>query len=803
MGAQKGKALTPQTSRLRLYRTGVFVALAVLSLASLWLLRSLSFDFNPQRIYESNSKAFHVLQEHDRIYGRDDNVIIVLVDGGRMDQLQGLSYLRQLSEALQQVKGVMRVDGLPNARLFAEEDGALSALPVLPAGPIADEALARVRKTARDPLLGGVLVSHDLQAAALFAVLDPKLFDLQDLQPVVEGIEVVVAKHPPPQALKVHLTGIPFVRVDAVRDLIQDQSRFLPLTALIYGLLLLFMFRWLWGVLLPIAAVGLSILWAVAGIVLLGMHINIINNVLPTLLFVIGISDSIHLIARYREEISQGRDGQEAVSIAFKHLVLACFLTSVTTAVGMGSLIVSQNPLLRDFGFVAALGVMLAYVSTLSVIPAALSLVRPPKVIIKAPGAGDRVDQMLAAVALYIVKRPRRFLLGSLFLTALFGLLSTGLKVDSYLMAVYPDDHPNARTNALVEKFFGGAIPMDVELISKKGQDLRRDADLLQRVAKLQGYLEKQPGVGRTVSLVDLLAAIYRSISEDTDNAPGAQPAEDTGPAEDSGRALPLSAATVAQLMLVAELGGDEVEAQFASFVVPGGKRMRIRGRIADFGARKVNATVTRIKAEIDKIFYGRDDIELRITGDGVVGSSSIDRFIGDLSSSVFTAGLLIFITIGILFGSLRMGLISILPSTTPLLATLAMMSVAGIYLDITSIVVFAMALGLAVDHSIHILARYREERTLGAGAKAAVVRAYRGSGRAVFFAAGLLLIGFLVLLTSSFLPTRRTGFLSSVCVIGAVIGVLVMLPSILVLFDKGRRAASYYKKLRDKQKPA
>jgi len=129
-------------------------------------------------------------------------------------------------------------------------------------------------------------------------------------------------------------------------------------------------------------------------------------------------------------------------------------------------------------------------------------------------------------------------------------------------------------------------------------------------------------------------------------------------------------------------------------------------------------------------------------------------------------------------------------PSATPLLATLAMMALAGIYLDVTSIIVFAMALGLAVDHSIHLLARYREERLAGAGCKAAVVRAYRGAGRAVLLAAFLLLVGFCVLFTSSFLPTRRTGLLTSVSVIGTLAGVMWLLPALLVLFDRRRRPA-------------
>jgi len=317
-------------------------------------------------------------------------------------------------------------------------------------------------------------------------------------------------------------------------------------------------------------------------------------------------------------------------------------------------------------------------------------------------------------------------------------------------------------------------MPVDVVFISKEDTDLRRDADLLRRTAELQRFLEGQAGVGRTVSMVDLLAAIYRAVA--------AEKLDREDP-----RALPLDDTTVAQLLLVSELSGPEVSEQFDRFAVEEGRRLRIMGRVSDMGASSINAMMERTRAEVDKIFYGRDDVRIEFTGDGVVGSASIDRFVSDLATSVFTAGFIIFVTIGILFRSLRIGLISMIPSATPLLATLAMMAVTDIYLDVTSIIVFAMALGLAVDHAIHILARYREERLEGAGCKAAVVRAYRGSGRAVILAAFLLLVGFCVLFTSSFLPTRRTGLLTGVSVLGTLVGVLWLLPALLVLFDNKR----------------
>lgn len=760
-------------------RIFVLVVLGLLSTAALFSLTRVTFDFNPQLVYQSNSADYQFMQQHDKLFGRDDNVVILLVDGRPADDAEVLDYLRTAAVKLGQIEGVVRVDGLPTARLLSEQEGALAAVKVLPdTGPIGPSDLERVRQTAKDPLLGGVIVAHDLSVAALFIVLQPKLYDLQELQPVIEQMEVAVNELAPPSGVTARLAGIPFVRVDAVRDLIIDQMRFLPLLALVYVVILIAIFRWFWGVILPIAAVAVSILWAMAAIVALGQPINIVNNVLPTLLFVIGISDSIHLLSRYREELALGHQQPKALNVMFRRLVLACLLTSATTAVGVASLVVAHTPLLRNFGLVAGLGVMLAYISTLSVIPSVLSFVKAPKVALKKPGAGDRIDRLLASAAIYIVKRPRRVIAGALGLTVLFGVLATGLKVDSYLMAVYPDSHPNQQTNRLVEKAFGGVMPMDIVFVSTEDQDLRRDSDLLRRISELQRYLESQEGVGRTVSMVDLLAAIYRAIDQETD-----QKAVRADP-----RALPVNDSTIAQLLLVADLSGEEVAAQFDRFIVQEGRRMRLMARTSDLGASNINSLVARSTAEIEKIFYGREDITVHFTGDAVVGSQSVERFISDLASSVFTAGLVIFFSIGLLFRSFRIGLISVLPSATPLLATLAVMALAGIYLDVTSIIVFSMALGLAVDHAIHILARYREERQGGAGCNAAIVKSYRGSGRAVILAAFLLLVGFCVLFTSNFLPTRRTGMLSSICVLGALIGVLVLLPAMLALFDKGRR---------------
>jgi len=781
VGAQAGQALsgtlppapTPIGPGPRL---AVLAALLLLSGVAAYVLRGVTFDFNPQQVYKSDSEAYRFMQAHDRLFGRDDNVVILLVHGQPADTPEVLGYLREAAAALASVDGVVRVDGLPSARLLSEQDGALAAIEVMPAGEITEETRARVRETARDPLLGGVIVAQDLSAAALFAALEPGLYDLKQLQPVIEQLEVACGKLQPPPGVQGRLAGIPFVRVDAVRDLVRDQLRFLPLTALVYLVILIAMFRWLWGVVLPIAAVGISILWSMAAIVALGQPINIVNNVLPTLLFVIGTSDSIHLLSRYREELALGKHRDEALRIMFRRLVFACLLTSVTTAVGIASLVVARTPVLRNFGMLGAIGVLLAYISTLSVIPAVLGLVKAPPVQLKRPGAGDRIDRILASAAIYIVNRPRRVIAGALIATAVCGALSLGLQVDSYLMAVYPASHPNQQTNVLVEQSFGGVMPVDVVLMSKEDVDLRRDADLLRRTAELQHFLEAQPGIGRTISLVDLLAAIYRTVAAEKLD-------------RDDTRALPLDDTTVAQLLLVSELSGPEVEGQFDRFVAEDGRRLRIMGRASDMGASRINALMARTRAEVEKIFYGRDDVQIEFTGDGVVGSASIDRFVSDLATSVFTAGFIIMITIGLLFRSLRIGLISMLPSATPLLATLAMMAVTGIYLDVTSIIVFAMALGLAVDHAIHILARYREERISGAGCKAAVVRAYRGSGRAVILAALLLLVGFCVLFTSSFMPTRRIGLLTSVSVLGTLIGVLMLLPALLVVFDRRRPA--------------
>jgi len=221
------------------------------------------------------------------------------------------------------------------------------------------------------------------------------------------------------------------------------------------------------------------------------------------------------------------------------------------------------------------------------------------------------------------------------------------------------------------------------------------------------------------------------------------------------------------------------------NFITPDRRNGRILVTIRDVGSAQSMVFIEELEAEFDEIFAAADGVEYRLTGDAYVATMAMDGFIRDLFTSLLGASVAIFLVLGLLFRSLRIGLISILPNLTPLLVTLGYMSLRGYTMNAGNVIVFAISLGIAVDDTIHFLARFREELARGATVRDAVHRTGLGSGRAIVLTSVLIVLGLSILYQSNFVPTRRFAELTSITMIAALLGDLLLLPACLVLFTK------------------
>ncbi len=762
------------------HRRKILVVMFALAALFATTVPDLRFDFTPQQMFQSTSSASAYRDKFAKRFGHEDNLVTIAVLGDDVFRPDVLTTMRDLTFALRKLDSTKQAESLATFRIPRSGDspGTMTVDPVLPqqtgaAAKITEADAQRLRKVAMDePLVRGRLVGKKANAALVVAWLRDDMQSATDLKKGVDSIQAQIANYPLPKGYEYRVSGIPKLRTVIVDELRHEQLTFLPLTGLIYVLLLGFLFRRLSGVLLPVLTVGFAVLATVALLVWTGSPINIVNNVLPSLIFIIGISDSIHMLARDSEEFNSGKERVEATRSMVSHAGLACLLTSLTTAVGFISLVSAHTDILQNLGWQAAAGVMFAYFATLFFLPAALSYMRPvrrphtntdPEADEKLEGGG-LLERYLVTSGEHLLRHAGAVIVLSLLVAAGFGLAASRVRIDTTLLEVFQHDHPTYKTSQLIEKRLGGYLPIEVSLEANQ-KDRFKDPKIYAKIARFEKFAATQPEVLSTQSIVDFHQAARVALLGD--------------PAERD--KMPSSRAQIEQLQLLIA-GAPDDPTGVNRFVTSDFKNARVLLRVSDVGARAQLALAKRLKKKLHKLFPQSTGVRYRLTGDAYVASVSLDSFIRDLFYSLMFAMVIIFGMMTLVFRSIKLGLISILPNTIPLVMTFGYMGLRGINLDTSTIIIFAISLGLAVDDTIHFIARFQEEREQHRTVKDAILHTYYGAGRAILLTSVMLVMGLSVLLTSNFVPTQHFGILTGITIGGALLGDLILLPNILYL---------------------
>lgn len=687
------------------------------------------------------------------------------------DTLEDLDEEPAVDPAIEEALGTLvRVGGPERFSMglmtIADRVGAIRYGPAVEGETVTEaERQGLLRALENAPLVEGRLISRDRTVTAVALFLDPSVSGADAMQRTVRAIDAWLAANPPPPGVRVDPAGLPHLFNSIATKIQEDNVRLVPLTLMVCLILLFLSFRWIPGTVLPLLAVGISVLVTIGGMALFGQPLNVINNIIAPLLIIVGVSDSIHLIARYREELGHASSKLEAAERTVRAMALACFLTSATTAVGLGSLVVSRTAMLRDFGIIAAIGVMIAYVVTIVFLPAAMTLFKPPLPPQNRPGhaasalARGWLEKGLVGLTTRVLRRPWLWLAVATLWGAAAGWSAVGVRIDSALLDEFEQDDTAFTTTVLMEQKLDGVRPLEVMLTAREPGRFQ-DPQVLREIADVQAWLEEQPGVLSTLSASDYLHESWARLTGD----PAA--AEEPFRSREQVEALSLLFDRADPNPLERVLSDD-------------GKVARIQVRLADVGSRASIEIIEALRARLTHKMrpFG---IAVAMTGEAYTGSIGLDAIVSDLLGSLGTAVLIIFGMMVVLFRSWRLGLLAIPPNVIPLIGTMAWMSWRQIPLNAATVIVFSISLGLAVDASIHILARYREETGKRAPRSVAILRAGRSTGRGITVSCATLMLGFGVMLLSSFIPVRRFGELTAVTVGLSLVSTLIVQPALL-----------------------
>ena len=771
------------------HRAWVLLLLVLLTVGSLALLTRLEFNFRPEALQKFSQEEQDFAADFAERFQIRDNILLVVLTADRPGAVldaRGLTLLHELTETVEGsgiAEGVYGLTRIPRkdaaGRMMAFALGRAPRL--VEQLPVADGDVEVVRQQVEGSrLIPGQLVSKDGSTAAIIVILRPELGDHSLLDQPLASLQSDLHEQLTREALengadgagyRIQFAGLPFVRVETVRNLKSEQRGFWPLTAVVYLILLFAIYRHVGMTFLPLVAVGFASLWGLAVLPLTGTQVNVVNNIVPSLILVIGVCNGVHMLHSYRGARWRGQDPPTAARTMMAELGLPALLTTVTTAIGFTSLITARNETLQQLGWQAGAGIMLSYVALVILLPTFTSLFRNRPLagrVEDVDGEGWGEARYLDGLVRVTTGRPWTVLLLAIAAFVACVYVGSRVPVDANVIDTFPPGHPIYESNRLVEDELGGIQPLEVGLSGPPGTFFEPDA--LRQVFTIQQALQGQDNVLTTTSLVDLVAEVHGAVDDE----------------EVRGMLTPERIQFALDTMRRFQPGALQ------QYVSDDGAHLRLSTRLCACGIQASLGTLASIEeAKAQWLEPLPDGTSLRLTGNAYISARGLDFFIRDLLFSLGTASMVIFLVMVVVFRSLRIGLLSVLPTLLPLALTLGLMPVWGYQLNTSTAVVFCITIGMAVDNTIHILTRFRVLRQEGRDLADAILYTFRHAGAAVVASNVLLIAGFSILFTSDFEPVYRVAALTTTTIAAAMVAAVVVLPALLALFGEPIRGES------------
>ena len=739
---------------------------------------------------------------------------------------EGVRTMEKLVEKIESISGVSSVQSLLDAPLLRSPPVPLSDLAKgfrTLRSPDVDFNLAR-QELLTSPVFSELLINEDGILAAIVVTLDEadgKLStDAQGIQRAGEApidskdavrastsrtIEQIreIRSHYQGSA-QIFLGGVPLVASDMVRYIRHDMLLFgLAVLALIAAALYGF-FRELRWVFIPLGTSAVTV-WLTMGVMAaVNLPVTAVSSNFVALLTITTVSFSVHLIAAHRENAGLNAN-EPACDIAFKTMsekLAPCLYTAFTTMVAFGSLLVSDIVPIQMFGWMMCIGIAISLLVTYSFFASILVLLPSRAILTKPPGA-SRLTLWCADISTH---RPGRVITGGLIICILTGIGLSKITLGNRIVEYFRADTEIRQGLNVIDRELGGTIPLDViiqfppfkvptadsskeddvfsELGGEPFDDLFENPfedpflatnsakndpyperfwftpEKLRTVEALQTYMEQQPGIGKTLSVSN-----FERVAREFNN----------------GEALSYITLTAALDALPQEVRRSFIDPHAS----PAAGQMRISARLHETGDHyELAALVSGIED------YARDTLglavnDVRVTGIGVLFNNMLKLF---FQSQRSTFGVVLLATLGmfvLLLRSTRLALIGVLPNVLAALVVLAVMGFFSIPLDIMTITITSIAIGIGVDDAIHYLHRFRLQLKQHNSVQLAIQESHRTTGQALYFTSLTVVAGFSVLILSRFVPTAYFGALTALAMLLALGTNLVLLPALLVQFYK------------------
>jgi len=631
------------------------------------------------------------------------------------------------------------------------------------------------------PFYEGLLYNEERDATLMTVFMNPELFDSERRGTIVEDVTAIADEWSEDHGVPLYLSGLPFIRVEMTNKVKQEIGYFIGAAFAVTAFLLFLFFRNLIVMGVSMIVVGIGVIWAVGSTALFGYELNLMTSLIPPLMIVIGVPNCIYLVNKYHAEYK--RHGNKAM--ALQRMIVkvgnATLLTNFTTALGFATFIFTRSEVLKQFGVITALNILGMFVISIIVIPALMAGLPAPKTAHTRHLDRRWMFTVVNKLVHFVEGQRTKVYVGAALVllfsfTGIVQMQTTGNIVDDI-----PDHDRVIQDLQWVEAEFGGSMPFEI-MVDTRRPGGATTTNSLKHLDRLQNVLKEYPEFSRSVSAADATKFAFQAFKN---GHPRNYRLPRTGMERTQFGPWLRGSATAAE-------GSKMAEGVTGNFFDSPRAVTRVSVQMADVGTLEMRELLNEVRPRVDSIFppekYG-----LIMTGTSVAFLEGTTYMVTNLGISIALAICVIALMMASLFKSTRMVAIALVPNLFPLLFTAGVMGWFGIAIKPSTVLVFSIAFGISVDDTIHFLAKYRQELNMKSwNIREAVLMALKETGVSMMYTSIVLFFGFLMFAISNFEGTRFLGVLVSITLAVAMSTNLLLLPSLLLEFEKALTTRSF-----------
>ncbi|WP_420317034.1 efflux RND transporter permease subunit [Ekhidna sp.] len=734
--------------------------------------QNIKWSYDLANIVPEKDPDMVYFRQFRQTFGEDGNIMAIGVKDSSIYQLETFKKFLDLTDDLESKEGIRNVLGLPNLQKLEKntQKRAFELKPIFDGVPENQQELdSLLRGAASLKFYSGQLINSDNGATLILITIKKEVLNSKNRDELVNSIIESGEKFEEASGVDVHFAGLPYSRSITTSKVKAELNMFLGLSLIVTGIILFLFFRSFKAVFFPLIIIGVVVIWVLGTLALLEYKITLLTGLIPPIIVVIGIPNSVYMLNRYHHEFSEHGDQMKALSRIIRKIGVVTFITNLTTAVGFFVLATTQINVLVEFGIVAGINIMATFVVSIILIPGVFSLYKPPSQKHLKHLKFKMLDAVIKWLDVIVHKlRPAIFIV-TIIVAAISAYGLSQIKAVSFMVDDIPENSPLKKDLHFFEENFSGIMPLEIiiDTGAKKGvQNLKN----LRKIDEFENFISSIDYISQPVSVVSFAKAARQAFYNQS-------------PAFYS---LPTNRDMA---FIMRYLSEGETEDISQSFVDSTSRYLRVSLKIADIGSSRLDSLVNGVIApKIDSIFVD-SKMDVNLTGTTLMFIKGNKFLIKNLLTSMMIAFFIIAVIMGLLFRNIKMIIISIIPNIIPLLVTAGIMGYFGIPLKPSTALIFSIVFGISVDDSIHFLAKYRQELFANKfDVSKAISKSIRETGSSMIYTSIILFFGFIIFVLSEFGGTIALGKLTSITLFFAMITNVVVLPALILQFDSGKR---------------